>query len=86
MPVNIAVLVGSLRKESFNLKMAKVLISLAPQSLKLEIVKIGQLPLYNQDLDDERPPAEWIQFRNQIKHFDAVLFMTPEYNRSVPGY
>ena len=85
MPINIAVLVGSLRRESFNLKMAKVLISLAPQSLKLEIVKIGQLPLYNQDLDDEGPPSEWTQFRNQIKHFDAVLFMTPEYNRSVPG-
>jgi chromate reductase, NAD(P)H dehydrogenase (quinone) len=85
MSVKIAVLVGSLRKESFNLKMAKVLISLAPQSLKPEIVKIGQLPLYNQDLDDEGPPAEWTQFRKQMKTFDAVLFMTPEYNRSVPG-
>ena len=80
----IAVLVGSLRKESFNRKMAKALIKLSPDSLTLEIVEIGGLPLYNQDLDDN-PPVAWIEFRQRIKKFDGVLFVTPEYNRSVPG-
>jgi chromate reductase len=80
----IAVLVGSLRKESFNRKIAQALIELAPGSLTFEIVEIGQLPLYNQDLD-ETPPAEWTAFRQKIKAFDAVLFVTPEYNRSVPA-
>ena len=80
----IAVLVGSLRKESFNRKMAKALIKLSPDSLTLEIVEIGGLPLYNQDLDDN-PPVEWAEFRQRIMKFDGVLFVTPEYNRSVPG-
>lgn len=82
----IAVLVGSLRKESFNRKMAKSLIALAPSALSLEIVEIGHLPLYNQDLDDEgHPPEAWQQFRQKIQSFDGVLFVTPEYNRSVPA-
>ncbi|HHF7373906.1 NADPH-dependent FMN reductase [Legionella bozemanae] len=86
MSKKIAVIVGSLRKESYNRKMAKVLISLAPKSLNLQIVEIGDLPLYNQDLDDEnRPPAPWVQFREQMKTYQGVLFVTPEYNRSVPG-
>ncbi len=86
MTKKIGVLVGSLRKESFNRKMAKVLISLAPKSLDFEIIEIGNLPLYNQDLDDEkRPPAEWTQFRSLVKPCDGLLFVTPEYNRSVPG-
>jgi chromate reductase, NAD(P)H dehydrogenase (quinone) len=82
----IAVLVGSLRKESFNRKMAKALIALAPEPLELEIIEIGGLPLYDQDLDDAgRPPSAWTAFREQIKPFDGVLFVTPEYNRSVPA-
>ena len=82
----IAVFVGSLRKESFNRKMAKVLTTLAPESLMLEIIEIGGLPLYDQDLDDEgSPPAAWTAFREKIKPFDGILFVTPEYNRSVPG-
>lgn len=86
MAQQIAVFVGSLRKESFNRKMAKVLIALAPESLKLEIVEIGGLPLYDQDSDDEgKPPAAWLDFRKRVKSFDGVLFVTPEYNRSVPG-
>jgi chromate reductase, NAD(P)H dehydrogenase (quinone) len=80
----IAVFVGSLRKESFNRKMAKALIVLAPESLKLEIIEIGQLPIYNQDLDDN-PPIFWIEFRERLRMFDGVLFITPEYNRSVPA-
>jgi chromate reductase len=84
MTSKIAVLVGSLRKESFNRKVAHALIDLAPSSLSFEIVEIGQLPLYNQDLD-EAPPAEWTAFREKVKAFDGVLFVTPEYNRSVPA-
>ena len=80
----IAVLVGSLRKESLNRKMAKALMELSPGSLKLEIIGIGGLPLYNQDSDDN-PPAAWTEFRDRIKNVDGVLFVTPEYNRSVPG-
>jgi chromate reductase, NAD(P)H dehydrogenase (quinone) len=82
----IAVFVGSLRKESFNRRMAKVLMALAPESLKLEIIEIGGLPLYNQDFDDEgKPPSAWSEFRMRVKSYDGVLFVTPEYNRSVPG-
>lgn len=82
----IAVLVGSLRKESFNRKMAKALMELSPDSLTLEIIEIGGLPLYNQDLDDNgKPPTEWSEFRERITKFDGVLFVTPEYNRSIPG-
>jgi len=82
----IAVFVGSLRKGSYNRKMAGVLMTLAPATLKLEIVEIGGLPLYNQDYDDEgKPPQSWVAFREQVKAFDGVLFVTPEYNRSVPA-
>src|SRR2546423_2732743 len=82
---DIAVLVGSLRKESFTRKMANALIGLAPQSLKAAIVEIGQLPLYNQDLDSKNPPREGAVFRDRIRPAQGVLFVTPEYNRSVPG-
>lgn len=83
---DVAVLVGSLRKGSFSRKAANVLIGLAPDNLHLEIVEIRGLPLYDQDLDAEGPPpAEWTGFRTRIKAADAVLFVTPEYNRSVPG-
>ena len=82
----IAVFVGSLRKESFSRKIAKALMLLAPPSLSLEEIEIGELPVYNQDLDDENiPPAAWGAFRERMKNFDAVIFVTPEYNRSVPA-
>jgi chromate reductase len=84
-PINVCVLVGSLRKASFNRMLANALISLAPSSLKLDIVEIGQLPFYNQDLDTDPAPAPWTAFRERIKAADAVLFVTPEYNRSVPA-
>ncbi len=80
----IGVLVGSLRKESLNRKTAKALIELAPASLALEIVEIGHLPLYNEDLEKDLPKP-WGEFRARIRGFDGVLFVTPEYNRSVPG-
>jgi chromate reductase len=83
-PKKIAVIVGSLRKDSFNRKMAQALIALAPDSLQFDLIEIGGLPLYNQDLDDN-PPAAWTQFRERVRPVDGVLFVTPEYNRSVPG-
>ena len=81
---DVAVLVGSLRKESFNRKMAHALIGMAPPSLALEIVEIRNLPLYNQD-DDANPAAASAAFKARIQQADAALFVTPEYNRSVPG-
>jgi chromate reductase len=84
--LKIAVLIGSLRKNSFNRRAALALTAIAPTNLKLEIVEIGQLPLFDQDFDDEgRPPQLWTDFRATINGYDAVLFVTPEYNRSVPG-
>lgn len=81
----VAVLVGSLRKGSFNRMTAKALATLAPAALQLEIVEIGQLPLYNEDHDHDTPLPAWAAFRAQPRTADAVLFVTPEYNRSVPG-
>lgn len=82
---DVAVLVGSLRKDSINRKVARALIALAPPELKLEIVEIGQLPLYNQDLDTAEPPLAWRTFRDRMHRAEAVLFVTPEYNRSIPA-
>jgi chromate reductase len=83
---SVAVFVGSLRGASWSRKVARALIALAPSALGLEIVEIGHLPLYNQDLDEgEHPPDPWTAFRQQVKPYDAVLFVTPEYNRSVPA-
>jgi chromate reductase len=79
-----ALIVGSPRKQSFIRMVAKTLISLAPDSVRLEILRIGQLPMYNQDLDDN-PPKEWDDFRSNLNKFDAVIFVTPELNRSGPG-
>jgi chromate reductase len=76
-PMNVCVLVGSLRKASFNRMLANALISLAPSSMKLDVVEIGQLPLYNEDLETAAPPAPWTAFRQRIKAADAVLFVTP---------
>lgn len=82
---DVAVLVGSLRKESLNRKVALALAERAPANLKLEIAEIGQLPLYNEDLDGDNAPAAYAPFRERIRRADAVLFVTPEYNRSIPG-
>ncbi len=82
---DIAIIVGSLRRDAYSRRTAEALIALAPASLALGIVEIGALPLYNQDLDPKSPPAEWAAFREQVRAADGVLFVTPEYNRSVPG-
>jgi len=81
---NVAVIVGSLRKASFSRKLAVALKAIAPPSLALEIVEIGELPLFNQD-DEANPPPASVAFKQRIGESDAVLFVTPEYNRSVPG-
>src|SRR5262245_35932699 len=81
---DVVAVVGSLRRESFTRRFTQALIALAPPSLKLEIVGVGDLPLYNQD-DDERSPPASDAFRARIKRANGVLFATPEYNRSVPG-
>lgn len=81
---SVAVVVGSLRKESFSLKVAHARAKLAPPSLKLEIVTLHGLSFFNQDLE-AAPPADWVSFREKIQKSDAVLFVTPEYNRSIPG-
>jgi chromate reductase len=79
----VAVVVGSLRKDSVSRKVAKALAALAP-NLKFNFIEIGDLPFYDEDVEPNTP-AQWTRFRNEIKAADAVLFVTPEYNRSVPG-
>ena len=80
----VAVVVGSLRKDSVTRKVARAIEALAPSHLKFEEISIGDLSLYDQDIDEE-PPAAYTAFRDKIRAADAVLFATPEYNRSVPG-
>ncbi|HEX4336730.1 MAG TPA: NAD(P)H-dependent oxidoreductase [Polyangiaceae bacterium] len=83
--IRVAVLVGSLRAASLSRKIAKALIARAPRTLSCDIVEIGELPLYNEDLETDAPPAAWAKFRAAIAKSDAILFVTPEYNRSLPG-
>jgi chromate reductase len=80
----IAVLVGSLRKDSFSRRIARNIAALAPTGYDFEEVDISKVGFYNQDLDGKEP-AEWLELRGKIASADAVLFVTPEYNRSVPG-
>ena len=80
----IAVIVGSLRKDSFNRKLANAVVKLAPAEFSFKQVQIGNLPLYNQD--DEVNPAESVkQLKAEIAGSRGLLFVTPEYNRSIPG-
>lgn len=81
----VSVLVGSLRKGSYNRKLAEAMIKMAPPTLSLEIVEIGELPFYNEDIDNETPPASYTSFREKIRASDAILIVSPEYNRSVPA-
>ncbi|MDB5518142.1 MAG: NAD(P)H-dependent oxidoreductase, partial [Tardiphaga sp.] len=83
-PHHALVLVGSLRKQSFSLKIANAMAKLAPDTLKLEVVTLHELGFFSQDLEAS-PPADWLAFRNKIKASDGVVFVTPEYNRSIPG-
>lgn len=81
----VAVVVGSLRKDSLSRKYAAELARLAPPSLTLSTVEIGDLPFYDPDLDGDNAPASWKRLRAEINGADAVVFVTPEYNRSIPA-
>lgn len=83
-PHNIVVIAGSLRKESFTLKIANALAKLAPATLKLNVVTLHDISFFNQDLE-ATPPADWLAFRDKLQKSDGVLFVTPEYNRAIPG-
>lgn len=81
---DIVAVVGSLRRESFTRRLVQGLITIAPASMRIEILGVGDLPLYDQDAEAS-PPDAWVTFRERVRRSDAVLFATPEYNRSVPG-
>ncbi|MEI2272254.1 NAD(P)H-dependent oxidoreductase [Sphingobacterium sp. ML3W] len=83
---SIGIIVGSLRKQSYNRKIAEFILEQTPNKFNYHILEIGDLPLYNQDFDDEgNPPESYIRFRKEVAALDAILFITPEYNRSVPA-
>ncbi|QPF94879.1 NADPH-dependent FMN reductase [Bradyrhizobium commune] len=84
MAYNIVTIAGSLRKDSFSLKIANALAKLAPASLKLEVVTLGGISFFNQDIEGA-PPADWLAFREKLQKSDGVIFVTPEYNRAIPG-
>lgn len=81
----VAVIIGSLRKESWSRKLANEVMRRARDRLTCSVLEIGDLPHYNEDLDSESPPASWARFRQGVSAAEAVLFVTPEYNRSIPG-
>ena len=82
----IAILVGSLRKDSYNRKIARSICAIRGDKLDCTMIEIGDLPLYNQDYDDPAStPEQYTRFRDQVRAADGVLFVTPEYNRSIPG-
>ena len=84
MAYNIVTIAGSLRKDSFSLKIAHALAKLAPASLKLEVITPAGISFFNQDLEGA-PPADWLSFREKLQKSDGVIFVTPEYNRAIPG-
>ena len=83
--IQIGLFIGSLRKESYNRRIANYLISIAPINYSFSIIEIGDLPLYNEDYDQGNPPSSYTKIRDEVARLDAVLFITPEYNRSVPA-
>jgi chromate reductase, NAD(P)H dehydrogenase (quinone) len=84
MPYRIAIIVGSLRADSLNRKMARAICAIRDDNLDCSMIEIGDLRLYNQDLDSN-PPEQWGRFRDQVRPADGVLFVSPEYNRGIPG-
>jgi chromate reductase len=84
MPYKIAILVGSLREGSINRKVARSICALRGDNLDCSMIEIGDLPLYNQDLDTD-PPEQWVRLRKEVGAADGVLFVSPEYNRGIPG-
>ncbi|WP_441236413.1 NADPH-dependent FMN reductase [Bradyrhizobium sp. 930_D9_N1_4] len=84
MAYNIVVIAGSLRKDSFSLKIANALAKLAPDTLNLDVITPAGISFFNQDLEGA-PPADWLAFREKLQKSDGVIFVTPEYNRAIPG-
>ncbi|WP_312594773.1 NAD(P)H-dependent oxidoreductase [Brevundimonas sp.] len=85
MSVRVALIVGSLREGAYSRAIGLELKALAAPALELDLVEIGDLPLYNPDLETDAPPPAWTRFREEMAKAQAVLFVTPEYNRSIPG-
>lgn len=85
MPVRVALIVGSLREGSYSRAIGLEMKTIAAPGLELELIEIGDLPLYNPDLETDAPPPAWERFREEVETTEAVLFVTPEYNRSIPG-
>jgi chromate reductase, NAD(P)H dehydrogenase (quinone) len=85
MQKNVGVIVGSLRAGAYTRMLARALPEVSPAGLNLQEIGVGELPLYNQDLETQTPPPAWTRFRQQVLASDALLFVTPEYNRSIPG-
>lgn len=83
-PLTVVVIVGSLRKESFTLKIANALARLAPSTLRLDVTTLHGISFFNQDIE-ATPPADWVAFREKLQKSSGILFITPEYNRSIPG-
>jgi len=84
MAYNIVTIVGSIRKDSLSLKIANALAKLAPDTVKLDVTLLHGISFFNQDLE-AAPPADWLAFREKLQKSNGVLFVTPEYNRSIPG-
>lgn len=82
--VRVAVFVGSIRKDSFNRRLARAVEKLVPQDFKFEYIRLDDLPLYTQDFDENYPPIAQ-KLKKDVESADALLFVTPEYNRSIPG-
>jgi chromate reductase len=82
---NLALIVGSLRQGAYTRLVAQALVELAPPTIELNEVGIGELPFYNQDLETQTPPEQWHTFRERIRKSDGVVIVTPEYNRGMPG-
>jgi chromate reductase len=85
MPIAVGVIVGSLRQGAYTRFLGRAVMELAPSSWKTTDIPIGDLPLYNQDLETDNPPPAWTAFRAAIARTDGVLLITPEYNRGMPG-
>jgi chromate reductase len=81
----IPVVLGSVRQGALSRRAAQALVARAPPTLSLEIVEVGDLPFYNQELETANPPEAWTRFRDKLRDAAAMLFVTPEYNRGVPG-
>ena len=82
--IKVSVLVGSLRQQSVTRKVARAFVGLAPSNLAFSYVELGDLPLYNEELEAQAP-ASWLRFRDEVNASEALLFFTPEFNRGIPG-